>query len=163
MDKVIKRNKLITNITSVLVFLAGLITCEVLFLKNIILEVIPSTPIGQEVKIPIVYTVFSVLFVAILFLLIIFGYKLKNKLMVCLSAGFQLVFVIGFVLFIVFSLGVSLDENMVNILLYVIALILAPICGFVWFAGIFSLVVLGALLIATVVIMFKVFKRNKTK
>lgn len=161
MDKVIKRNKLIANLVSVFVFVASLAVCEFLFWNNFILDAFHSTPIGQEVKMPIVYTVFSVLFVAILFLLLIFGYKLKNKLMISLSACFQAVFIIGFLLFILFSLGGITNESLMVAVSGSISAIIAPVYGFIWFAGVVSLVVFLVLFVLTFIILFKFLKKKR--
>lgn len=163
MEKVVKRNNLITNLVSLFVFIAGIIVCEVLFWNSVIFDAFHVTPenIGQEFKMPIVYIVFSVIFVAVLFLLLIFGYKLKNKLMLFLSASFQAILVIGIILFILFSLGQITNQGLMIASIWVISAVIAPIYGFVWLTGITSLFVLLVLFILTFIMLFKILKKNK--
>jgi hypothetical protein len=163
MKNVIKRNNLIINLISLFVFISGITVCEVLFWNSVILDAFYVTPenIGQEFKMPITYILFSVIFVAILFLLLIFGYKLKNKLMLSLSACFQAVLVIGIILFVLFSLGQITNQGLMIASIWVISAVIAPIYGFVWLTGIVSLFVFLILFVLTFVMLFKILKKNQ--
>ena len=161
MKSVIKRNTVLTNVLSAVLFFIGYLVCCLLLWSDI--EKIFSPMLGEEIKFSVRYIISSSVFTVILLLLVVFGFWFKNKFMVALTAAYGLLIVFGLILLTFFTLGQITNETLSNIVMWLLAVVLAPVYGFMWIAGAYSFILLIPLLICSVVLLIKMFVSDRKK
>lgn len=107
------------------------------------------------------YIVVSFVFVAVLIALSVGGFLLRNKYLVLVSFGYQLLLVFGLIILVFFVGGQIANQSLYTFLLWTLMVLVAPIFGSAlelggWFVGI-----LLVLFIATIVFLVLIFKRKK--
>lgn len=163
MEKVKQKNKLLTNIAAVAVFLISYAICAVFGWIDVVKTLFdPSRDnVGEVFKMPPTYTIVCFLFVAILCAFVIFGITLKSKLMVLLAASYELIFIISFLLLVVFATGNITNESLFDIVMYFLTATLLPVYGVIWNINRLFFLIFIPLFILTIVALVKVFKKKK--
>ena len=95
---------------------------------------------SNTVIMPVRTIVLSCLFFIILLGYSIIGYILKNKCLIGISLGYSVLLFMGIVLFVLFVLEVFNVELLNTIAMWYSVASMAPMLGFVWFFGIFAII-----------------------
>ena len=163
MDKVKQKNKIITNFSAVAVFVVSYVLCAVFGWIDVVKTLFdPSGDnVGEVFKMPPTYTIVCFLFVAVLCAFVIFGIKLKSRLMVLFAATYELLFVISFILLVAFVSGNITNETLFNVIMYFLTAVLLPVYGVIWNINRLFFLIFIPLVILTIVALVKVFKKNK--
>ncbi len=163
MDKVKQKNKIITNISAVAVFVVSYVLCAVFGWLDVVKTLFdPSGDnVGEVFKMPPTYTIVCFLFVAALCAFVIFGIKLKSRLMVLFAATYELLFVISFILLGAFVSGNITNETLFDVIMYFMTAVLLPVYGVIWSINLLFFLIFIPLLILTIVALVKVFKKKK--
>lgn len=158
MDKVKKRSLVITNTLSVVLFAAGLILTILPFWLEMAKLGLFGNQLALDFKLPTYYYIMSFLFLAVLCVLTVFAYKLKNKLLALLPLCYLL-----FTIFVFICLAILMTSPNTEIyVLYIAAFsCIAPLYGFCEITYVWSLFVLLPLFFASIIVTYKVFKFTK--
>ena len=134
MEKVKQKNKLLTNIAAVAVFLISYAICAVFGWIDVVKTLFtPSGDnVGEVFKMPPTYTIVCFLFVAVLCAFVIFGITLKSKLMVLLAASYEFLFIISFSLLALFATGNVTNSTLYDVVMYFLTATLLPVYGVIW-------------------------------
>lgn len=163
MESFALKHKLTLNSASVVLFVLGYIVCGIFGWLDVIKDLfnVNGSNMGEKLKMPITYSIVCFLFFALLIALAVFGLLLKNKLMVFLSLGYEVLFVISFALLGVFAMGNIESATLFKILTYVLCFMLIPVYGVIWhLRGIFFLIFIP-LIIFGIISAIKVCKKPK--
>ena len=155
-----KTNNIIT-IASILSFVALFVASVLTFWKYVIDKLSSATNFGVPLDVSVGYIVISFVFVAVLIALSVVGFLLRNKYLVLVSFGYQLLLVFGLIILVFFVGGQIANQSLYTFLLWTLMVLVAPIFGAAlelggWFVG-----VLLVLFIATIVFLVLIFKRKK--
>ena len=163
MDKVKQKNKIITNISAVAVFVVSYVLCAVFGWIDVVKTLFdPSGDnVGEVFKMPPTYTIVCFLFVAVLCAFVIFGIKLKSRLMVIFAATYELLFVISFILLGAFVSGNITNETLFDVIMYFLTAVLLPVYGVIWSINLLFFLIFIPLFILTIVALVKLFKKKK--
>lgn len=157
MENIIKRNKLISNIFSLAIYILSIIFCVLTFNNNVKDLAFSG---NFEVKLSTVCIVASFVFLMVNILIIVFGYFLKNKLMAVLPIIYFSLFILSFVLLGFFSTDSITNYTLYSLLQTCLMVSLAPVYGVIWVLGPFSLLLFAALLVSSIVILVKLIKQS---
>lgn len=119
--------------------------------------------LGIEIKEPASVIATSLIFMAVLIALTVLGRVFKNKVLLLLSASYQLLLLMALLMLVIFMLCEITSESLYTALMWVLITLLAPIFGSVSALGSFFFVVFVPLMIVTAVFTVKALKREKTK
>ena len=156
MRKIIKRKKLLTNVFACILFAAGLIGAAVSFWTELGNSLFGNgSQIALGVKLSPLYYVLSCVFAALLVVLVIFAYKLKNKLLVWLPLGYQLLTILSVICFAILASNVNEDTYIITIIMFTL---FSPLYGFCELTYIWSLFLILPLFFASIIIAYKVHK-----
>lgn len=163
MDAVRKRNVIITNTLAVAVFSVSFAVCAVFGWIDVIkyLFSVDGQNIGQVLMMPLTYSVVCFLFVAVLCALVIFGYIFKNKLMLLLAAGYELMFLMSFILLGLLSTGNVTNSTLYDILTCMITAVLIPVYGVIWNVNWLFFAIYIPLAVFNIIAIVKVFKKKR--
>lgn len=163
MEKIKKRNKIITNTAAVAVFVISFAVCAVFGWIDVINTLFSADGdnLGELLVMPHTYTVVCFLFLGVLCALVIFGYIYKNKLMLMLAAGYEVLFLLSFVLLGLLSAGSVNNGTLSTIVTYFVSAVLIPVYGVIWNINWLFFVIYIPLLIFNIVAIVKVFKNKK--
>ena len=118
---------------------------------------------GIEIKEPVGLAVTSLIFIVVLIALTVLGHILKNKVLLLLSASYQLLLVLALLMLVIVELCGITNETLFTVLMWVLVTLLAPIFGSVSVLGTFFFIVFIPLVIATTVFTVKALKKEKRK
>ena len=161
-----KRKDLIANITAVLLFLITYGLCVLFGWLDIANGLFTPTGenVGEKFGNPVVYTLFCLLFFAVLYVLSIMGIKLKNKIMVLLPLLYEVILILSIVMLAFYATGGIENETLFGIVGWVLVFGLAPAFGPMWSLSVWLVILMViVLIIVTIVGLVKVFKKNTTE
>ncbi len=163
MEKVKQKNMVLTTVATVAVFVISYTLCAVFGWIDVINNLFdPSgNNVGEVFEMPPTYTIVCFLFVAVLCAFVIFGIKLKSRLMVLFAATYELLFIVSFVLLGSFATGNITNQTLFNIIMYFMTVVLLPVYGVIWNIALLFFLIFIPLLILTVIALVKVFKKQK--
>lgn len=161
-----KRKDLIANITAVLLFLITYGLCVLFGWLDIANGLFTPTGenVGEKFGNPVVYTLFCLLFFAVLYVLSIIGIKLKNKIMVLLPLLYEVILILSIVMLAFYATGGIENETLFGIVGWVLVFGLAPAFGPMWTLSVWLVILMViVLIIVTIVGLVKVFKKDTTE
>lgn len=159
-----KNKKLLSYAAAFLAFFATYAGCIVMGWHDVVNLLFPSSGenIAEHFEIPVYSLLLSLLFYLVMYILAIVGIKTKNKVMVFLPLLYEIIFVLSFVMFAVFSAGGIGGETLYNIVYWVLIFALAPSFGTMWSLPLILFVIMIiTLIILTIVGIVKTFKKPK--
>lgn len=116
--------------------------------------------IGELLKIPAYYSISCCVFVAVLAALTVFGYIYKNRLMLFLAAGFELVFILGFAM-LAFSASGAIGNDILNTAAVVASTVaIIPVYGVIWHINWLFFVLFAVITVFDIVAIIKISKRK---
>lgn len=164
MESFALKHKPTLNSASVVLFVLSYVVCGIFGWLDVIMDLfnVNSSNIGEKLIMPITYSIVCFVFFALLIALEVFGLLLKNKLMVFLSLGYSVLFMISFALLGVFATGNVESVTLFKILTYVLSFMMIPVYGVIWHLGPIFLLFFAFLIIFGIVSAVKVCKKPKT-
>ena len=163
MESFALKHKPTLNAASVILFVLSYIVCGIFGWLDVIKDLfnVNGSNMGTKLVMPITYSIVSFLFFGLLIAFAVFGLLLKNKLMVFLSFGYQVLFVISFALLGVFATGNIESVKIFKLLTYVLSFIMIPVYGVIWHLGPIFLLLFACLIVFGLVSVIKVCKKHK--
>lgn len=163
MEEVKRRNKIITDVAAVVIFVLSFAVCAVLGRIKVIDNLFSASGdnLGETLEMSPTYSIVCFLFVAVLCVLAVFGLMLKNKLMVLLSITYEALLLLSFISLGLFATGNIENQTLYRIVMYVITVILAPVYGVIWNINMFFFVIYVPLVAFNIFAVIRVFKSNK--
>lgn len=150
------------TVASFAVFICAYIASVLIFRFVYIEDQLTSNSmLGTEIEVPVSLIILSFVFLLILVLLTVFGYRLKNKFMLLLSASYQLLIVMALIMLVITMVIQIANDTLYNILTQVIVILLSPLFGTIWVLGTFFFIAFVPLFVVTVVLTVKTFKQKK--
>lgn len=144
------------NVTAVAIFALSYLIC--VFCGYKYLNV--GGNIGELLKIPAYYSISCYVFVAVLAALAVFGCIYKNRLMLFLAAGYELVFILGFAM-LAFSATGAIGNDILNTAAVVASTVaIIPVYGVIWHINWLFFVLFAAITVFGVVAIIKALKRK---
>jgi hypothetical protein len=163
MDAVKRKNQIITNITAVGVFIVCLAVNFIFFWFDVIKDGFLSGEgiLNQVPVVSIRSIVISTVFIAVMCVYNIFGWMLRNRLMVLLTAGYECLLLLGIVLLAFLAGGAIENATFYNAVLWMVFAVISPVYGFLWMAGSWAFAVFIPLFIFSIIIFIKLCQANK--
>ncbi len=161
MESFALKHKSTLNSASVILFIFGYLACGVSGWFNIQKLFRVNNNAGELLKMPITYSIICFLFLTLLIALAVFGYILKNKIMIFLALGYEFFFLVAFALLGIFASGNIVNKTVYDILLWTLSFVLIPVYGTIWHLNAFFFLIYIPLLIFGIVSVFKVYKKKK--
>ena len=160
MISISKKQNIIINTVAAVVF-AVLMGLNIFFAYSDFKDMFMSNNFVETVVMPVKTIVLSSLFFVLLIGLSVGGMILKNKCLIGISLGYSVLLFMGIVLFVLFVLQVFNVELLNTIAMWYSVASMAPLMGFIWFFGIFAVILFIIHFILVIVFSVKVFKVKK--
>jgi hypothetical protein len=159
------KSKLFVSIVSSLVFAGLVIANAIMFWTDVIGGSFAMVDgfVNTTITIPTLYLVLSSVFVAVTVALLVLGKLFDSKVLTGISACYGILLVMALVLLIFFATGMLTNPTLYDIIMWAIVVIISPVFGFVWIAGLWSLLVFLPTVIAAWIIFAKQIKRSRIK
>ena len=166
MDNILTKNKKSITVVSVILFIASFFVCAYFGWRDVLNYLFsPSGEnVGEVFKMPPTYTVVCFIFLAILIGVAVLGYVLKSKVLVLISAAYELLFIVAFIMLAVFVSMLEsgeASETVMSILEYLLAFVLIPVYGSIWTINRLFFLVFIPLVVFNIVAIVRAFKIKK--
>lgn len=166
MKELLKKNQSAITVASIIGFIVSFLVCAYFGWRDVLNYLFSpdGENVGEVFRMPPTYTIVCFVFLAILIGVAVLGYALKSKVLVLLSAAYELLFILSFIMLAVFVSMLEsgeASETVMSILEYLLAFVLIPVYGSIWtINGLFFLIFIP-LVIFNIVAVVKAFKTKK--
>lgn len=166
MKELLKKNQYEITVASIIGFIVSFLVCAYFGWRDVLNYLFSpdGENVGEVFRMPPTYTIVCFVFLAILIGVAVLGYVLKSKVLVLLSAAYELLFILSFIMLAVFVSMLEsgeASETVMSIMEYLLAFVLIPVYGSIWtINGLFFLIFIP-LVIFNIVAVVKVFKTKK--
>ena len=166
MKEVLNKNRSTIKIVSIVAFVVSFLVCAYFGWRDVLNYLFsPSGEnVGEVFKMPPTYTIVCFVFLAILIGVAVLGYVLKSRTLVLLSASYELIFILAFIMLAAFVSMLdsgNASETLMSVFEYVLAFVLIPVYGSIWtINGLFFLIFIP-LVVFNIVAIVKAFKTKK--
>ncbi len=166
MKDFLKKNQSTITIASIVAFVVSFLVCAYFGWRDVLNYLFsPSGEnVGEVFKMPYTYTVVCFIFLAILIGVAVLGFVAKNKVLVLLSAGYEVLFILAFIMLAVFVSMLESGEasaTVMSILEYLLAFALIPVYGSIWTINRLFFLIFVPLVVFNIVAIVKAFKTKK--
>lgn len=166
MKELLKKNQSAITVASIIGFIVSFLVCAYFGWRDVLNYLFSpdGENVGEVFRMPPTYTIVCFVFLAILIGVAVLGYALKSKVLVLLSAAYELLFILSFIMLAVFVSMLEsgeASETVMSIMEYLLAFVLIPVYGSIWTINRLFFLIFIPLVIFNIVAVVKVFKTKK--
>ncbi len=151
------------NAVAIILFIVTFGLCAVFGWLDVVDYLVNDSSLNraEPFVMPIRYTVICAVFTALIIALAAVGMKIRSKLMVVLSAVYQCIFILSFIVLAFFATGGITNQTLYYAAIYALTAVLLPVYGLIWKIGAYFFLIFIPLVIFTAVAVVKTFKKLK--
>lgn len=166
MNEFLNKNRSAIKIVSIVAFAVSFLVCAYFGWRDVLNYLFSSSGenVGELLIMPPTYTIACFVFLAVLIGVAVLGYVLKSRTLVLLSAAYELLFILSFIMLAAFVSMIESGESsatLISIFEYVLAFVLIPVYGSIWTINQLFFLIFIPLVIFNIIAIVKAFRTKK--